>query len=72
MVGQATTVAAGKQNIAALSASKMWLDSVYVVLGSNPAWIAAQTSTLKYFNSGAVVQDPGGGEATGTVSSYYG
>jgi hypothetical protein len=72
VVGQATTVATGKQSIAALATSKLWLDSVYAVQGSNPAWIAAQTSTLKYFSSGNVVQDPGGGEATGAVSSYYG
>jgi hypothetical protein len=72
VVGQATTVAAGKQNIAALATARVWLDSVYALGGSNPAWIAAQTSVVKHFNSGLVVQDPGGGEATGTVAAYYG
>ena len=72
VVGKSLTIGAGKQNIAALGLSRMWIDSVYVVQGSNPVWIAAQTSVLKHFFSGLVVQDPNGGEATGTISSYYG
>jgi hypothetical protein len=72
VVGQALTAASGKQNIAALATSRVWLDSVYAVQGANPAWIAAQTSTVRHFFSSSVVQDPNGGEATGTVAAYYG
>lgn len=72
VVGASTAVTAGKQNIAALSTSRVWLDSCYAVQGSNPAWIAAQTAVLKHFTSGEVIQDSGVGEATGTVSAYYG
>jgi hypothetical protein len=64
-------VASGRSSISALATTKLWLDSVYAIPGSNARWLAAQTAQLKHFNSGAVVNDVTG-EATGTVAAYYG
>jgi len=69
--GQALTVGAGQQNVCALTSAKMWLDSCYASAGSNARLLAAQTAAMRLFNSGAAVNDVTG-EATGTVSSYYG
>lgn len=71
VVGQPLNAASSQQSICAVLTSKVWLDSCYAVPGANPRWVAAQTATLKYFNSGPVVNDVTG-EATGTVASYYG
>jgi len=68
-VGQAIQTAAGRESIAALLTSHVWIDSVYTKGGANPQWIAAQSSTLNYFKSGNVV-NAGTGEATGTVAVY--
>ena len=71
-VGQAVQTSSGKESIASIgTASKVWIDSCYAAAGSNPRWIAVSGAMLKHFNSGAVV-NAGTGEATGTVSAYYG
>lgn len=69
VVGQATTVAAARESIAALNSAQVWLDSVNALAGSNPRWIAAGTAVLRHYNSGAVA-NAGTAEATGTVTTY--
>lgn len=71
-VGQALTVANGQESICALSNTRMWLDSVFANTGSNARWLAAQTSVIKHFNSGDVVNSGTAESLTGTISSYYG
>ncbi len=71
-VGQALTVAAGQESICALATTRMWLDSVFANSGSNARWLAGQTSVIKHFNSGAVVNSGTAESLTGTVAAYYG
>lgn len=70
-VEQAEEVAAAKESVCALESAKIWIDTVSVTAGSNPQWIAAQTSTISHYNSGTVV-NAGTGEATGTIAEYNG
>lgn len=69
VIGQARSVAAGKESFAALASAKVWLDSCIFLPGANPLRIAAQSATMKLFNSGALT-NAGTGEATGTIAAY--
>ena len=69
IVGQAVTVAAGKENVAALNNARMWLDSCQVLDGSNPKFASDATAILRHYDSGYVVNTSG---YTGTVRAYLG
>lgn len=68
-VGQATTVAAGKESVAALNACRMWLDSAVVIDGQNPKFASDSTAILRHHDSGLAVNTAG---YTGTVRAYLG
>jgi hypothetical protein len=70
-IGQAGTPSAATQSVAALSQSKIWLDTCAVLDGTSPKWIAAQTAKIYHYNSGSVVNDVTA-EATGQVIPYLG
>lgn len=69
VVGQASTVAAGKECVAALNSARMWLDSCPVLDGSNPKFASDATAILRHYESGYVVNTAG---YTGTVRAYLG
>lgn len=69
VVGQASTVAAGKENVAALNNARMWLDSCQVLAGPNPKFGADGTAIIRYYNSGQVTNVNG---YTGQVLPYLG
>lgn len=69
VIGQATTVAAGKECVAALNSARMWLDSCQVQDGSNPKFASDSTAILRHYDSGLVVNTAG---YTGTVRAYLG
>lgn len=66
---QASTVAAGKECVAALNSARMWLDSCQVLDGSNPKFASDATAILRHYDSGYVVNTSG---YTGTVRAYLG
>lgn len=68
-VGQAGTVASGKESIAALNNCQMWLDSIAAPIGLNPRLASDGTSVVRQFNSGNLLNTAG---YTGSVRDYLG
>lgn len=68
-VGQAITVAAGKESVAALNACRMWLDSVVAPTGLNPLLASDATAIVRQYNSGNLTNTAG---YTGSVRDYLG
>lgn len=68
-IGQASTVAAGKENVAALNSCAMWLDSCQTIDGPNPKFASDSSAVLRHFNCGTVANAAG---YTGTVREYLG
>lgn len=69
IVGAATTIASGKENVAALISCAMWLDSCQVLDGPNPKFASDSSAVLRHYNSGSVANTAG---YTGSVKAYYG
>jgi hypothetical protein len=68
-IGQATTIAAGKESIAALNSCRMWLDSCVVVSGANPLIASDSSAVVRTYNSGDLINTVG---YTGIVRKYLG